>query len=78
MRKREFWESEEGLQLAELWARDGEDDRAIARRMRVPERTLLRWKRAGGPLGEALRRAATPRGRWRARCCTRPPAMISR
>ena len=24
--------------------------------MRVPERTLLRWKRAGGPLGEALRR----------------------
>ena len=54
MRKREFWESEEGLQLAELWARDGEDDRAIARRMRVPERTLLRWKRAGGPLGEAL------------------------
>ena len=52
MRKREFWESEEGLQLAELWARDGEDDRAIARRMRVPERTLLRWKRAGGPLGE--------------------------
>ena len=56
MRKREFWESEEGLQLAELWARDGEDDRAIARRMRVPERTLLRWKRAGGPLGEALRR----------------------
>ena len=36
MRKQEFWSKEEGLHLAESWAREGEDAAAIARRMGVP------------------------------------------
>lgn len=56
MRKKEFWDSEEGLHLAESWARDGEDDAAIARRMGVPERVLRRWRRNLPDLDEAIRR----------------------
>ena len=55
-RRKEFWAGEEGLRLAESWARDGEDDRAIARHMGVPERTLRRWRRALEELDEAIRR----------------------
>ena len=56
MRKKEFWSKEEGLHLAESWAREGEDDAAIARRMGVPESTLRRWRRASPKLDEAIRR----------------------
>ena len=56
MRKKEFWESEEGLHLAELWAREGEDDAAIAHRMGVPESTLHRWRRDSSELDEVIQR----------------------
>ena len=55
-RRKEFWTGEEGLRLVEGWARDGEDDRSIARHMGVPERTLRRWRRALEKLDEAIRR----------------------
>lgn len=56
MRKKEFWESEEGLHLTELWAREGEDDAAIAHRMGVPESTLHRWRRDSSELDEVIQR----------------------
>ena len=55
MKKKEFVTGEEGLRLAELWARDGEDDRAIARRFGLPERLLRRLRRESPALDTAIR-----------------------
>ncbi len=56
MKKKEFWTSEEGLRLLECWARDGDGDRELARRARLPERALARWRRESPALEEAIRR----------------------
>lgn len=54
--KYQEWLTEEKLILLQGWARDGLTDEQIARNMGISVRTLYKWKKKYGQIGQALKK----------------------
>lgn len=54
MKKNEFWNNKEGLELIAAWRRDGMTIGEVARKIGIKARTLLNWGKKSPELHEAL------------------------